>query len=957
MKANSCRISRSVFSFTVAAAVLLLAACPNPITQDTFNQLNDKNPPSVTINSPSENSVYTQTVTVRGSVADTGGRLNTLSYKVSGTLGELANGQVELTAISGDGAFSFQFSTLAFNGPIAVEVLATDWNGNAANARITLAASGNSISSFSATPLNKSVRLDWEPISGATYTVYYTTNGTLPSQNYGNVITPGAPPYTLPELKNGGLHVFLLQASTSSADYWSGYCSAIPLSPFTLAPTVTGAYRQIDLEWNPIDGTSQFEVYRDTNPNGSFPKYSGVITGNTFTDTNVFDNGWYYYKVKPTMPGSVISTYNGARPFQLPPSKEESMSTISTPGMPDKIRIFGEYAFVAAGTTGLLVMDVSVPSAPRVAASLATTNAKDIELSTDGNYAFVADGSGGLRIIDISNPFSPGILATYDAWSGAGDLTDVAAVSDHAYVINAATPTVVYGINISTPAAPAAAGSSTSINNTSFYDIAATMTSGTRTLFVCSGGTAEGLYRIRHTPPSTYVAAGPYADGSNTSVCAAVLPTTTAASNVFVLSMPKAIVSGGFSYPIKAVSVNTLTLTGQYTGWTTGTLRDISVYGSKAYASDGIGLQVVNFNVPASPSSGGFWNTPGTPFGVVSNGSFAFVAAGSLGFQTVDLSAPVTAPTFYSQYAATNLSSVTLRGDYVYAAIGGASPRLQVIAISTLSSPVTRGSQALVMPVHAALAGDYAVVANNRNPPNPGIQIVNISDPDAPLLVGSAPGISGYPTRVVVKGDYAYMTGSTGLQVFDISDPANPIGVGFFDSDAASTMNDVTIRGSLLYFVQGGLFAQNNFNILDISNPTTPVRVAKVTGWGGNDTLIGVSVKGDYAFITDSNSAPGLYAVNVNPSSGAYLTRYGPCSSAPNGEVPRSDHLAIAGGYAYVCDSNSGLAVIDISDPTAFTGGLPLSNLALDNPTDIVIPDGRYAFVSDGDGLEIIKLY
>ena len=53
------------------------------------------------------------------------------------------------------GAFSFEFSTISFNGPIVVTVAAQDWNDNTTDASVTLQYPGSAVSSFAAVPGSK----------------------------------------------------------------------------------------------------------------------------------------------------------------------------------------------------------------------------------------------------------------------------------------------------------------------------------------------------------------------------------------------------------------------------------------------------------------------------------------------------------------------------------------------------------------------------------------------------------------------------------------------------------------------------------------------------------------------------------------------------------------------------------------------------------------------------------
>jgi hypothetical protein len=59
-----------------------------------------------------------------------------------------------------------------------------------------------------------------------------------------------------------------------------------------------------------------------------------------------------------------------------------------------------------------------------------------------GNYAYVAAGSGGLRIVDISDLAGPSETGYYDT---PGSAQDVALAGDYAYVADASGGLVILG--------------------------------------------------------------------------------------------------------------------------------------------------------------------------------------------------------------------------------------------------------------------------------------------------------------------------------------------------------------------------------------------------------------------------------------------------------------------------------------------------------------------------------
>ena len=157
----------------LAAGVLfLISGCPNLIDQNAIDEMEDTSSPSITITSPSDGASYTQTVTVAGIAKDPGGQIRRVNYEVAGTLGSLVTGSYKGDQLSEGGDFSFQFSTVSFEGPIVITVDAEDWNDNTASSSINLQYPGSAISSLEATPSNKSIELNWDAVEGASsYTV------------------------------------------------------------------------------------------------------------------------------------------------------------------------------------------------------------------------------------------------------------------------------------------------------------------------------------------------------------------------------------------------------------------------------------------------------------------------------------------------------------------------------------------------------------------------------------------------------------------------------------------------------------------------------------------------------------------------------------------------------------------------------------------------------------------
>jgi hypothetical protein len=111
------------------------------------------------------------------------------------------------------------------------------------------------------------------------------------------------------------------------------------------------------------------------------------------------------------------------------------------------------------------------------------------------------------------------------------------------------------------------------------------------------------------------------------------------------------------------------------------------------------------------------------------------------------------------------------------------------------------------------------------------------------------------------------------------------------------------------------------------------------------DVAMGVFVSGNYAYIADFNS--GLQVINIsNPSNPVKAGSYDTPGAA--------EGVFVSGNYAYVADGYSGLQVINVSNPSN-----PAKAGSYDTPgwAEGVFVSGNYAYLADGtSGLQVISI-
>jgi|GEM_PF-1088697 len=567
----------------------------------------------------------------------------------------------------------------------------------------------------------------------------------------------------------------------------------------------------------------------------------------------------------------------------------QSFGIASTSGDARRVAVSGSYAFVAAGTVGIQVVDISNPDSPVVVGGLDTPGtAQDVALS--GSYAYVTDYPAGLLVIDISSPTSPVIVGTADTPGGASAVT---VSGSFAYVADGGSLQI---INVSDPASPLVVASVDIFPQA--IDVAV---SGNHAyVAVSSGGTLSGLSGVQ------------------------VVDITNPAS------------------PISGVRV-----------YTPQIAQTIAVSGSRLYVGywEFLGFAIMSIENPDAPSVIGGWRNSGDPLGIANvvydiaiSGSMAY-AATSRGFFCVD----VTTAAGYTRFYDPRISFGTAVSDsYAYATLGTSG--LQIFAAPPIGA-VGRMTT-LASGSGLAISGSYAYVLEQGftfqqfNFPT-GLEVANVSDSRHPKRVGYCP-LSGQVRDVSVEGLHAYVANyDLGLQVIDVSNPAAPVVIG--TADTPGLASGVAVSGTYAYVADN----PSGLQVIDVSNPASPVIVANLAVPSAQKVIISGNyayVSGSIVDITNPTSpvivaSNGALASSALAISGPYayvgsgsnvliIDVSNPLSNPILGSVPTPGSpfdIAVSGNYAYVAEGSFDLQVIDVTNPTspALLGGtsMPLGSL------------------------------
>jgi hypothetical protein len=236
-------------------------------------------------------------------------------------------------------------------------------------------------------------------------------------------------------------------------------------------------------------------------------------------------------------------------------------------------------------------------------------------------------------------------------------------------------------------------------------------------------------------------------------------------------------------------------------------------------------------------------------------------------------------------------------------------------------------------------------------------------------------------TSVFVKNEIAYITTTDGIEIYDIRNPKTPRRLGSFASQAAS---DIKVVREFA-FVCGGLMHEPKgyFKVFNISSPNNIKLMGETSLAHGS---VGLEVAGNYAYVSGLDS--GLFIIDIskkgspklvrtvkfprldNPHPLAKLSRF--VDKARKKEQPkkfpfqmgRTWYTDIKGDYIYVNDENTGLHILDISNPKnprkvgeiihKFMKGT--KNLAQDAFNDIVVKKDIGYITLDNGGMLIVDL-
>lgn len=298
-------------------------------------------------------------------------------------------------------------------------------------------------------------------------------------------------------------------------------------------------------------------------------------------------------------------------------------------GNAQDISLSGRYAYVAAGTNGLLVYDVSNPATPLLSghAPPISTNSQTYRVVVSGNYAYAtslrvnsAFGGSGFVVYDISQPTSPSLVFSTNIYPLGGG---IAVLGTNLYL---GTDSRLPDYNLSNPAKPILVsnpgfnGNATRISAGSNYFAAVEVTPNVKSAEV--GLLSSGIYAANFTMVN-----GVTAPGGGVAV---------AGSYAFITGTTNCPLFSELLAPTTATAVGQLVYPANNSA---GVGYSVALSGNYAYLGCTAGLRVINIANPSNliavaETSGAYG---GTPYGVAVSGPYVYVANGADGLRVFEV--------------------------------------------------------------------------------------------------------------------------------------------------------------------------------------------------------------------------------------------------------------------------------------------------------------------------------
>lgn len=345
--------------------------------------------------------------------------------------------------------------------------------------------------------------------------------------------------------------------------------------------------------------------------------------------------------------------------------------------------------------------------------------------------------------------------------------------------------------------------------------------------------------------------------------------------------------------------------------------------------SGGVAIGRVNLGDPANLAVQALVSDPAPEYaGTIIAGGRAYIFERSGKITIYNLQSlgdpPAPAGTYNSPAAISALAAV---GQTLY--LADAAGGLRIINATDPQNLQDLGSYTpatATSPTGLAVSDGKAYLATS----NAGTQIIAVSNPAQPALLGTISGIAG-ATALQVQGQQLLQAGAAGWQLADIANPAQPTPHHVYP--AITDVQDVEVAYGKVYI---GGSAGSGLQILDLSDLDQPQRVGADPGLG----IGSLAVRGGHV-LARGDSPFGVYSFDVSDPARPARVGFYPIPYLP---LDRTTGLKLSGDLAYIATTQGGLRIIDAANPAQLT---LRGSLALGQYPALINVDGTRAYIVD----------
>ncbi|MBU2567094.1 beta-propeller fold lactonase family protein, partial [Patescibacteria group bacterium] len=673
---------------------------------------------------------------------------------------------------------------------------------------------------------------------------------------------------------------------------------------------------------------------------------------------------------------------------RLNPTLLGATSTINA----QSVAVVDDIAYVADGSAGIRIIDVSNSALPVVLGSLDMTGQTCYDVKIKGNYAYLPCYSEGVRVVDISDPSSPVLANTYDP---GGYAFGIDMKGDYIFVANGTGDPDMYILDISDPLNISLTGGVVGADYKSV-----TVQGDYAFLAEYDGGGADfDVVDISDpTSPSVLGSGATSGDGHDVVIGSD--------GYVYVSEGDAANDLGRWDVSNPSSPTKTLVYTPSHTLghfiskdrylYIAGSSNDIYVFDTgfkSTFIEPDLNLyqSIIQYGTdrPMLPIYGSgqiYFDSLLNKFQVSENGGDYYSLI--QGLQDVTDVSNTTNDSIEITHSALQAvgniqDSTYLNGAYDIRIVGNLAYTVgyeldwfSIWDLASSTNPVRLGSYADASytdgPYNFEIDGNYAYIASELDNK---VTVLDISSSTNITLVddivsnnGSGIYLDG-AFAIKIKGDYAYVASQDddALEIINISDPSNLTHVSSLVHNGTTILMDqpqaLSIVGDYVY-ITGRI--SDSVQIVDISDPANPVAKGNITDStcvGGASACAlngpgGIEVVDEYAYIAGYDDS-GFTVIDVSSSTNPVNVGY--LADTASTELNGAWDVQVYGDYAYVTGyGDNGVEVIDISDPTDPTHAAAISDSASTYLTDAtaLALGGEYLYVVSrtDDSIQVLKL-